>query len=97
MRIWLTVIDVANVLRVSRQCVYTLVDDGQLAHARVPPGRRSIRVTAADLVNFLENNKVPKQSKSPVKRTASAPTAFEYLNGVKLREAWAEKGISLHG
>ena len=96
-RMLLTVMDIANVLRVSRQCVCTLIDDGQLDHTRLPPGQRSIRVGVSDLIGFLQKNKVPKQSKSFVTRTTPAPTAFEHLNGVKLREAWAEKGISRHG
>jgi hypothetical protein len=48
------------------------------------------------LQQFIEANTVPKQSHTPTQRTAPAPTTFKFLNGIKLREAWAEKGISPH-
>ena len=93
----LTVRHIADRLRVSRQCVYTLIEERLLPATRVSESGRAIRVRPEDLNEFLEKCKVPKQSKSPAKRTAPAPTAFRYLNGVKLREAWAEKGICPHG
>ena len=92
----LSVGDIATRLHVSPQCVYTLIDARLLPAARMGPNGSGIRVRPHDLDELLEKCKVPKQSKSPVKRTASAPTAFRHLDGIKLRKAWAEKGIFPH-
>lgn len=93
----LTARHIADRLRVSRQCVYTLIEERLLPASRVSEAGRAIRVRPEDLNEFLEKCKVPKRSKSPPKRTVSAPSAFTHLDGIKLRKAWAEKGIFPHG
>lgn len=96
MQVLLKVIDVADALRVSKQCVYTLIDDGQLEHVRIPPRRYSIRIRPADLIIYLENNKVPRRSAVRTVNTASAPSAFRQLDAARLRRAWREQGIDPH-
>ena len=93
----LTADKIATRLCVSKQCVYTLISERLLPAARISPSGRGVRVRPEDLLHFLEQCKVPKQSKLPANGTAPAPTAFKYLDGIKLREAWAEKGSYLHG
>ena len=92
----LNVRQVADLLAVSRQCVYTLVDDGQLAHIRVGFARRCIRIHTKDVIGFIDECKVKKRPESRSTRVASTPAAFRYLNGVKLRKAWVAKGIFPH-
>ena len=51
----LTVIEVAARLRVSRTCVYQLVERGQLCCHRIGLGRGAIRVSEADLAAYIES------------------------------------------
>lgn len=93
----LTAGHIADRLRVSRQCVYSLIEERLLPASRVGAGGRAIRVRPDDLLEFLRKCKVPRRSPTRRVETAPAPAAFTHLNGVKLREAWAAKGISPHG
>jgi len=49
----LTVVEVADYLRVSRTCVYQLIESGKLACHRIGVGRGAIRVTQGDLDEFI--------------------------------------------
>jgi excisionase family DNA binding protein len=49
----LTVSNVAKRLNVSQSCVYQLVDSGRLPCHRIGVGRGAIRVSEADLADYL--------------------------------------------
>lgn len=50
----LTVVEVAAFLRVSRTCVYQLIESGKIACHRIGVGRGAIRVTQSDLDEFVQ-------------------------------------------
>jgi excisionase family DNA binding protein len=50
----LTVRDVAEILRLSESCVYTMIAAGQLPHLRVGNGRGSIRFRRDEIDRFLD-------------------------------------------
>ena len=50
----LTVKEVAEHLRVSRTCVYQLVEQGKLACHRIGIGRGAIRIAPEDLAAFVD-------------------------------------------
>jgi excisionase family DNA binding protein len=50
----LTIKEVADRLRVSRTCVYQLVERGKLACHRIGLGRGAIRISVDDLAEFIE-------------------------------------------
>lgn len=60
--------EVATLLRVSRTCVYQLVDSGKLGCFRIGIGRGAIRISQDDLTSFVE------ASRERVKATASVPS-----------------------
>lgn len=66
----LTVREVAQVLRLSQACVYTMVARGQLPHLRVGNGRGSIRFSREDLDRFLNTrrNEPAAPAPQPVRR-----------------------------
>lgn len=49
----LTVKDVAERLKVSRSCIYQLVESGRIRHHRIGLGRGAIRFTEEDLTEYL--------------------------------------------
>lgn len=51
----LTVKDVAQRLKISVSCVYQLVETGKLSHHRIGLGRGAIRVSEADVAEFLRS------------------------------------------
>jgi excisionase family DNA binding protein len=77
----MTVQQVAGQLRVSAQCVYTLVDEGLLQAVRIGSSRRIIRIKHAELGAFLDDCRIPatvaRQSKP---RTTTTPSAFQHLD-----------------
>jgi excisionase family DNA binding protein len=55
----LTVREVAEQLRVSPTCVYSLVDQGKLACLRIGIGRGAIRICESDLSAYVEGCRNP--------------------------------------
>lgn len=53
----LTVREVAQILRLSSACIYTMVASGRLPHLRVGNGRGSIRFSHEDLDRFLNSRR----------------------------------------
>jgi excisionase family DNA binding protein len=69
----LTVVEVAAILRVSRTCVYQLIESGKIACHRIGVGRGAIRVAQSDLDEFVvscrqEPDKGASSAPSPAKR-----------------------------
>jgi len=56
----LTVKEVAERLRISRTCVYQLVERGKLACHRIGLGRGAIRISLADLTEYIESCRVSR-------------------------------------
>ncbi len=54
----LTVKEVSERLRVSRECVYALVNRGLLSCIRIGIGRGTIRFTETDLQEFISRSRV---------------------------------------
>lgn len=82
----LTVKEAAERLRVSRTCVYALVQCGEIPCVRIGVGRGTIRIDAGDLAAFVEN---AKSACANLERDgASIPCAFEQLDSEKLTRAW---------
>ena len=92
----MTVQQVADELRVSAQCIYSLVDEHLLHAVRLGSSSRMIRIRHADLGAFLADCRRPatvnRQSKP---RTTTTPSAFQHLDGNRMREEWAEQGVDL--
>ena len=61
----LTVRDVAQVLRVSANCVYELVSSGKLVCYRVGIGRGAIRVRRVDVDAYLTACRMEKGEEAP--------------------------------
>ena len=61
----LTVRDVANTLNVSASCVYQLIESGNLPHHRIGVGRGAIRMSEADLNEYLSSCHREKMSEAP--------------------------------
>lgn len=61
----LTVREVADLLRLSEPCVYTMVAGRRLPHLRVGNGRGSIRFSRQDIERFLENCRTSPAPKPP--------------------------------
>lgn len=61
--------DVARLLNVSLGCVYALIESGRLACHRIGLGRGAVRVSDADLSNFLASShhqhKQGEEARSP--------------------------------
>ena len=66
----LTVKEVAERLRVSRTCVYQLVERGKLVCHRIGLGRGAIRVSIEDLAAFVERC---RDSRSTERETSPRP------------------------
>ena len=84
----LTVNEVQTQLNVSRACVYSLVESGQLPCIRIGIGRGTIRIDATDLEAFIESRKYP-----PRKQARARPAngkAFIHLDANRLRQAWSK-------
>jgi excisionase family DNA binding protein len=58
----LTVKEVAERLRVSRTCVYQLVERGKLACHRIGLGRGAIRIAIEDLAAYVEGCRVTRNA-----------------------------------
>jgi excisionase family DNA binding protein len=58
----LTVKECAERLKISPACVYQLVSERKIAHARIGCGRGAIRITEQDLQAFLAGCKVERHS-----------------------------------
>lgn len=58
----LTPAEAAEALNVSRSLVYQLVETGKLPCHRIGKGRGAIRLSEHDLLDFLSENRVSKQS-----------------------------------
>ncbi len=62
---FLTVRQVAKRLNVSASCVYQLVETGKLPNHRIGLGRGAIRVSEADLEEYLASCRREKMSETP--------------------------------
>jgi len=51
---FLTIREVAELLKLSQSSVYQLIEAGRLAHHRIGQGRGAIRVLEADLQSYLD-------------------------------------------
>ena len=67
---FLTVREVAEKLRVTEQCIYSLIDKKRLPHHRIGVGRGTIRVREEDLTDYLAGCRVENDGKP---RRASRP------------------------
>lgn len=81
----LTVREVQMQLKVSRACVYSLIESGDLPCVRIGIGRGTIRIDQEDVYQFVEKRRKPHAKK---KRIPAARAAFEHLDADKLRRAW---------
>ena len=61
----LTVRQVAERLNVSASCVYQLVESGKIPNHRIGLGRGAIRVSEADLEEYLASCHREKMSEAP--------------------------------
>lgn len=80
---WLTVSDIAALLKVSSSNVYNLVDTGKLVAHRIGCGRGVIRVSQENFDRFVEDALAPVSNSEAPKRGGSAPAAqvaFKHLN-----------------
>lgn len=84
----LTVAEVQQRLRVSRACVYTLIQTRRLPSVRIGVGRGTIRVLLEDLEAFVAASRSPR-SETP-KPTRQGAT-FVHLDGQRLQDAWSPK------
>lgn len=89
----LKVEQVAELLRVTRSCVYWLLGESCLHGIRLGFGRGTIRVELEELERYIRDNTVRRRDKLAGKPRLSAPSAFTHLNASRLREAWAAKGV----
>jgi excisionase family DNA binding protein len=64
MKLWLNVADAAEHAGVCRDTIYTAVERGELRHVRIG-GRRSIRVKAVWIDEWLERGPGPQFSVRP--------------------------------
>lgn len=57
-----TVKQVAEILGVSKGCVYALIDAGKLDHHRIGLGRGTIRISDQELDAYLDESRVTKET-----------------------------------
>jgi excisionase family DNA binding protein len=81
----LTVREIQNRLRVSRACVYALIESGRLPAIRIGVGRGTIRVDEADLDAFVTARRGDSIRPGRLPGTA---TEFVQLDADRLRRAW---------
>ena len=80
---WLTVSDIAALLKVSASNVYKLVESGALVAHRIGCGRGAIRVSQENFDRFIEDAQAPVSNSAAPKRGGSVPAAqvaFKHLN-----------------
>lgn len=85
----LTVKEVARQLNVSAGCVYGLVASGKMEHVRIGKGRGTIRISDADLKDFISRSRGRRQPTS--RQTNRATRQFKYLDAESLQAAWREQ------
>lgn len=73
--------DVAEILGVSRPCVYALIRESKLACHRIGVGRGALRIRRADVNEYLQSCRV-----GPNKGQAHSPVPSR-LKHIKLRRA----------
>jgi excisionase family DNA binding protein len=66
----LTVKEVAEFLRVSEGCVYSLAAQGVLPSVRIGVGRGVIRFQEEDVSAFIQNCRSPRRRREPASRPA---------------------------
>jgi excisionase family DNA binding protein len=59
----MNVAEVAKRLRISRACAYALVESKELGHYRIGVGRGAIRVSEAQLEDYLRRKEVGRPEK----------------------------------
>ena len=62
---FLTVPETADKLKVSKSCVYQLVETGQLSCHRIGTGRGAIRISETDLQEYLTSCRFEVVSHNP--------------------------------
>ena len=72
----LTVSEVAVRLRISRTCVYQLVESGKLSCYRIGLGRGAIRISDEDLTSFVDGCRDNGHARASV---PSAPVELKHL------------------
>lgn len=70
---FLSVKDVANLLRVSPGSIYKLCELGELACFRFGPGRGSIRIARRDADAYVERCRVEARREKPIETGRRAP------------------------
>lgn len=70
---FLSVKDLANMLRVSLGTIYKLCELGELACFRFGPGRGSIRIARRDADAYVERCRVEARSEKPIETGRRAP------------------------
>jgi len=84
--------DVAERLRVSPQCVYSLVNRGLLEHHRVGASGGRILISEQQLQTYLESTKRGRVRAEPKPAPEkSSAGGFTMLDGDRLREAWKRR------
>ena len=68
----LSVSEAAQFLKISQSLVYSLIERGKLAHYRLGLGRGGIRISQADLFQYLDSKRVGKWRDAPKQRVAKA-------------------------
>lgn len=74
-----TVREAASLLRVSKSLVYGLVESGRLSASRLGKGRGAIRITKADLISYIEDNRTEASG-----ATTRQPRRREKLKHIRL-------------
>jgi excisionase family DNA binding protein len=82
-RSFLAVRDVARRFGVSNGCVYALIEGRLLPHVRIGQGRGTIRISEADLAEFVAKNHVARQEPTDIS-AAPAPVSRPKLKHIKL-------------
>lgn len=82
----LRVREVQERLRVSRACVYALIDSGQLPSVRIGIGRGTIRVDLNDLEAFVAARRTNERRLA--RASTPAGRGFVHLDADRLCQAW---------
>jgi excisionase family DNA binding protein len=85
---YLSVKEVSDRLRVSRGCIYELVEKGQLEHVRIGIGRGTIRIRAESVADYLARRRSGPETLRPKGGRKKLP--FEHLDSERLVNAWRE-------
>jgi excisionase family DNA binding protein len=82
----MTVAEAARILEVTTGVVYDLCAKRLIGHHRVGAGRGQIRLTQADIDEYIARRRVEPVDATPREKAASLPVVRSYI-----REAWARE------